>query len=464
MTLETYMIKPTSKHNRPLPPTQIMLHGLDNLSAPIQIRINMFLPASTTTPFSEVIDNLKSSLAAALEYYLPITGTVKTNEKGENYIATDPESRLDTPFIVEFKDVPYNGGDSEDISPRGFDVLPPSSSIFAVKVTQFSCGTVAIGTSINHQVADLNGFLDFLELWAQLSRGESIEHAAPPPSDWTRIPSRFFAGLLTQEEVNSPPSPPPFERLSQPAGPPPFLLVESHATRWKFTKDRMEKLKRDFSPTSSSSGQQWISSGDALAALLCGVITRARKHADIPRLEKRSSLESNVERVAMAANGRERAPSNKDMTHRQYFGNFNCLWSLDVSRTDLLNNNSGADVALAIRQHLQVNLSPKSIAQKIAFFEKAQREGDLNKLFWAADIILTNWCLFDLQGPKLDFGWGKPFYSTQGAGGAFPPGYCLMTKTKDTDDVTVLLTIEKDAADVLKQDPVLNTYAELISG
>lgn len=452
------MIKPTSKHNRPLPPTQVMLHGLDNLSAPIQIRINMFLPTAST-PFSKVIDNLKSSLAAALEYYLPITGTVKTNEKGENYIAMDLESRQDTPFIVETKDVPYNG-DSEDISPRGFNVLPPSSSIFAVKVTQFSCGTIAIGTSINHQIADLNGFLDFLELWAQLSRGEPIEHA---PSDWTRVPSRFFSGLLTQEELNSPPSPPPFERLSEPAGPPPFLLVESHATRWKFTKNSMEKLKRDFSPKVKDS-TQWISSGDALAALLCGVITRARKNADIPRLEKRSSLESNVERIAMAANGRERAP-NKDMTHRQYFGNFNCLWSLDVSRTDLLNNEEGGShVALAMRQNLQVQLSPKSIAQKIAFFEKAQNEGDLNKLFWAADIILTNWCLFDLQGPALDFGWGKPFYSTQGAGGAFPPGYCLMTKTKDTDDVTVLMTIEKDAADVLKQDPVLNKYAELILG
>lgn len=136
MVLDTYMIKPANKYNRPPPPTQIKLHGLDNLSVPIQIRINMFLPR-TSRPFSEVIDKLKSSLAEALELYLPITGTMKSNEKAELYIAMDPESRLETPFMVEVKDIPYNG-DTEDVSPRGFNVLEPLSSIFAVKVTQVS--------------------------------------------------------------------------------------------------------------------------------------------------------------------------------------------------------------------------------------------------------------------------------------------------------------------------------------
>lgn len=265
---------------------------------------------------------------------------------------------------------------------------------------------------------------------------------------------------MTEEEANSPPSPPPFVRLSQPEGPPPFLLVESDVTRWKFTKSNIAKLKSDFTPKDSSS---WISSGDALAALLCGVITRSRQNANIPRLEKRSSLESNVESVAMAANGRERAPQG-NMADGQYFGNFNTLWSISLSRTDLLSpdNEAGSRIASNIRNNLNIHLSSKSIAQKIAFFEKAQREDALNNVFWAADIILTNWCRFDLQGPALDFGWGKPFYSTNGAGGFFPPGYCLMTQTKDTGDITVLMTIEKDAADELKNDPVLNEYAELI--
>ena len=238
------------------------------------------------------------------------------------------------------------------------------------------------------------------------------------------------------------------------------MLVETVTSQWKFTKSNLAKLKSDFSP---QDGTSWISSGDALAALLCGVITRSRQAANIPRLEKRSTLESNVETVAMAANGRERTP-DKSVPEGSYFGNFNLLWSIDVSRDDLStpDQKAGSRIASHIRKNLNIYLSPKAIAQKIAFFEKAQREGALNNIFWAADIILTNWCHFDLESPSLDFGWGKPFYSTNGTGGQFPPGYCLMTLKKDTGDVTVFMSIEKDAGNDLKSDVVLNTYAQLI--
>ncbi|KAI9266054.1 transferase [Sporodiniella umbellata] len=455
MLSKTHMIKPSTKYNTTHPPEKILLHGLDNLSAPIQIRLNMFYPP-LTVPFDQTIENLQSSLAEALELYLPITGTMKKNERGEGFIAIDQGSRLATPFTVNIKNEPYSG-DLEDISPRGSGVLETLDSIFAVKVTQFSCGTIAIGTSFNHQVADLNGLIDFLELWAQISRGEPISFESIP-SDWTRTPDRFFAHLLTDSEVSSPPSPPPFSRLSQPEGPAPFLLVESAVTNWRISKDNAAKLKSAFSPTES-----WISSGDAFVSLLCGAITRARQAANIPRLDKRSTLESNMESIAMAANGRERAPS-KNMTNGQYFGNFNTLWSTSVSRNDLLSieNTSGSLIASNIRQNLNTHLSPKSIAQKIAFFDKAQQDSALNNVFWAADMIITNWCSFDLQGPKLDFGWGKPFHSTSGAGGFLPPGYCLLTQNKDTGDFNALLTIEKDAFSSLKKDIKLNEFAQLV--
>jgi hypothetical protein len=137
MAVETYTIYPTNKYNRPNPPSTIALHGLDLLSAPIQIQHHGFFhrPPSTT---SDVIDNLKSSLAEALELYPPVTGTVQAHENGEVYIVMDAENILGTPFLVEMKDARY-AGDTEDLSPRTDVVLPPSSSIFAVKVTQVKC-------------------------------------------------------------------------------------------------------------------------------------------------------------------------------------------------------------------------------------------------------------------------------------------------------------------------------------
>ena len=130
------MIKPTNRYNRHCPLTEIKLHGLDTLSGPYQIRVNMFMPR-IRTPFAEVVEKLKSSLAEALELYSPLTGTIKVNEKGEIYIAMDPESIQETPFMVASVDSPYNG-DTEDVSPRGSGFLEPFSSLFAVKVTQVS--------------------------------------------------------------------------------------------------------------------------------------------------------------------------------------------------------------------------------------------------------------------------------------------------------------------------------------
>ncbi|KAI8582137.1 hypothetical protein K450DRAFT_171309 [Umbelopsis ramanniana AG] len=140
MTVQAYTIYPTKKYNREPPPSSIVLHGLDLLSSPIQIHNHRFFhPANGA--FSDVINNLKSSLAEALELYPPVTGTVIDNEKGETCIAVDAEHILGTPFLVDTKDTPYTG-DSEDLSPRTDVVLPPLSSILAVKVTQVMIHTV----------------------------------------------------------------------------------------------------------------------------------------------------------------------------------------------------------------------------------------------------------------------------------------------------------------------------------
>ncbi|CAF1566267.1 unnamed protein product [Didymodactylos carnosus] len=99
---------------------------MDLIGAPMDIHNHRFFhrpPSHLTT--TDVIDKLKSSLAEALELYPPVAGIVRANEKGELYIAMDVENRLGTPFLVEMKDTPY-AGDTEDLSPRLFMLLPPS--------------------------------------------------------------------------------------------------------------------------------------------------------------------------------------------------------------------------------------------------------------------------------------------------------------------------------------------------
>ncbi|KAF9952170.1 hypothetical protein BGZ65_005460 [Modicella reniformis] len=442
MVVETYTIHPTNKYNRPPPPSTIALHGLDLLSAPIQIRNHRFFHRPTSTTF-DVIDKLKSTLAEALELYPPVAGTVQVNEKAEMYIAMDDENILGTPFLVEMKDTPY-AGDTEDLSPRTAVVLPPSSSTLAVKVTQPSPLPYTIKSQIYAAFSIfLNSGLNLPEVRPSiLQEFQMIESTVPKPP------------------------PPPFMVLPAPAtGPPSFLLAPSEISTWKFTKNSMERLRSDFWPSASSKEHKsdlWISSGDALAALLCGVITRARENANVARLQERSSSESQTENIMMAADGRERAPQGN--MSGQYFGNFNTILSATVSRSDLLSLTceSASRVALAIRTALKLQLSPEAIADKISFFEDPQNTKPPGRIAWSADLILTNWCRFDLQGPKLDFGWGKPFCTTAGSGGAFPPGYCMMMQEKDSGDIFVLMTVEREGADRLKADSLLNNYATLV--
>jgi Transferase family len=140
MTVQAYTIYPTKKHNRKPTPSLIALHGLDSLSAPIQIHNHRFFhPANGA--ISDVVDNLKSALAESLELYPPVAGTVIANEKGEACIAMDAEHIPGTPFLVDTKDTPYTG-DSEDLSPRTDVILPPLSSTLAVKVTQVMIHTI----------------------------------------------------------------------------------------------------------------------------------------------------------------------------------------------------------------------------------------------------------------------------------------------------------------------------------
>ncbi|KIL66997.1 hypothetical protein M378DRAFT_159947 [Amanita muscaria Koide BX008] len=459
--VETYTIFPTNKYNRPPPPPSIPLHGLDTMAPPIHILNHRFYhsPQPGVTP--SIIDKLKSSLAEALELYAPISGTVRSDDNGDVYIATDTENIQGTPFLVEMRDVPF-AGDTEDLSPRTVVLLPPGSSTLAVKVTQFLCGTIAVAASINHQVTDLRGFLDFLELWAQIARGEAIA-VTQIPQDWSHTPGRFFSGLTGKSIVPIPP--PGFAVLPVPAtGALAALLAPSKVTRWKFTKSAVEQLKTDFSPSVSSEAHKsglWISSGDALAALLWGVITRARENAHVSRLEGRSTVESQTETLMMAADGRGRSPQGKML----YFGNFNPLFYTIASRSDLLSltYESASRVALEIRNALNLQISPEAIADKISFYEDPKNAKPPGRITWSGDVIMTNWCRFDLQCPKLDFGWGKPFSATAGAGGVYPPGYVMMTQEKDSGDIFILLTVEQQGAERMVADPLLNRYASLIA-
>lgn len=310
-----------------------------------------------------------------------------------------------------------------------------------------------MASSLHHYLADLRGFLDFLVIWAKIARGETID-LETVPQDWSHTPSRFYAELQTKDK-NSLEAPRGYSLLDSTPTTLPMFSSSSEVQTWKISESALAKLKKDFTSAlqESSADASWISSGDALASLLWGVITRARQSG---KESSSSSDEYGTETIAMAADGRERSP-NKNMIDGRYLGNFNILFLTTVPRADLLSPDakSASRVAQTIRTSLNEQLSPQAIADRLQFMEVPEHAG---RIIWNASVAFTNWCRFDLEGEDMNFGWGKPFDATGGEG-ELPPGYVRLQQRRSTGEVTAIITVEKEGAHAMRNDALLNKYA-----
>lgn len=227
----------------------------------------------------------------------------------------------------------------------------------------------------------------------------------------------------------------------------------------------MERLKRDLSPSGPDTKHKsdlWISSGgDAFAALIFGVITRARNNACVAKIPGMSTPESQTEILTVLANGRESSPQGS--MNGRYFGNFAFTWSVTVPRSKLLSMDidSASQVALSIRQNVSRQISPEAIGYRISFFEDTRNTEPAGRIAPVTDVILSDCSDFDSQSPKLDFGWGKPFTTTFNCS-LYPPGYCAILHEKDSGDSFLIIAVEPEAAEGLRADSLFNNYATLL--
>jgi len=329
---------------------------------------------------------------------------------------------------------------------------------------QFTCGTVVVACSCHHFAADMQSYLDFLEVWATIVRNETAFDQSKLPKTFEHQPEHFFDNV----KPNAPPTEIPrgFVVLpSPPQGPPPS--PKAAVTIWHFTADTAEQLKRACSPSKESG--EWISTGDVMSGILFGAITRAREAISYPRnsLSGRSSAESGTESLTMTADGRERSP-NKCMTNGAYFGNFQVINAVTVPRTTLTSTSleNLATVALAIRTNLHQQVNPESIKAKLGFFNNPDFAKPPGRILMSADVSMSSWCKFNFTGPEFSFGetllGGRPYKTTYG-GGVLQPGAGVLIKDYDTGTITMILSVEAECQEIIKGDVVLNKYAKLMN-
>ncbi|KAE9398278.1 hypothetical protein BT96DRAFT_920938 [Gymnopus androsaceus JB14] len=464
---DTYMetrIEPTSKRN--LPPVEpIRLHPLDYLMPQVNIQVAFVFKIARVheksepvisefrEQFESIVTKLKSGLAEALEVYPPVAGTIRTS--GDDALAMtivcDGQGAI---FITQIEDRKYVESEHwlDRLAGKNHNDGDISKPIFAVKLTLFSCGTIVMIAAMHHFAADLTSYMDFIGAWAQLSRGEDLPTA--------------YSSLLWSRNLDlSPPAVVPstipgITSLSPSPVPLP-VFRQGDGLSWFVSDANVAKLKADcMALVKKKQVNSWISSSDALTALTWGAMTRAQNYVlDIPGHTR------TVGSLALSVNGRERIPGlgpSEAGGPSRYFGNLNLFLTVYTPRADLLEANMEATsrVALAIRQTLQDGTTPEVIAARVAFLE-AQAEAKEQVFFESSDCMTSSWSKYDMT--SFDFGLGPDVQSvgtTIGTKAAFPAGMIFITR--GSGGLIVATTTEKEADELLKVDPVLTRYAEVV--
>lgn len=193
--------------------------------------------------------------------------------------------------------------------------------MLAVQVTRFQDGGVALGIMILHKVADTYSACFFLDAWAKKARGQEYTHAnfkrdlVEPPADAVISEEalayyRYEHRVIKEEEagfLRMDPNQQKFSRTS-PNGPTPLksIVLEFH-------NDGLHQCKKDAHTPEMIANKNWLSTKDALFAMLMRAIARSRDIADDAEMK-----------MVMSVNGRSKMKKNKEFEH--YFGN----WMMQV--------------------------------------------------------------------------------------------------------------------------------------
>ncbi|CAA0402982.1 unnamed protein product [Arabidopsis thaliana] len=146
----------------------IPLSNLDLLLPPVDINVCFFYKK----PLYGIIgDALKTAMAEALVSYYVLSGEVSINPtNGENEILCSNGG-------VEFVEA------AADVELRELNLYEPYQSIakfvpmkkhgvFAIQVTELKCGSVVVGCTFDHRIADAYSMNMFLVSWAEISRSD----------------------------------------------------------------------------------------------------------------------------------------------------------------------------------------------------------------------------------------------------------------------------------------------------
>lgn len=289
---DPWKLGPFDYNVAPIIPTAIIFLYEHLESGPTHAKSSSLIP----------VDILQQATEALLNYYPHLTGRLTINEKDQ----TPQVEHLGTGSLFTVAkcsrtlDSYKKGAPSQrllisDLPDAGNALIPPISFsdeeahqgvTFGVKHTRFACGSVAVGISVLHVVADAAGFFqlsrNLAEVYRQLEAGEASVALRQPPII-TSYHNDLTAQLTEQQRREALSFSPRYHELSgnqpqqDPAPSPPSESVKVTGKVFRFNRSVLNELKQTTTrDISANAPDAWISTYDALAAAVYQRIYQSR--------------------------------------------------------------------------------------------------------------------------------------------------------------------------------------------
>lgn len=326
--------------------------------------------------------------------------------------------------------------------------------IFGASVFQFADKQgVGLFVSIHHNVVDAAGFAQVMKLWVQKLSGAEPSGEKLGLDRFTRLSEALSEDLSA---VSAKSTAEIFEAHPEHSSAPPAFPAEfSPATSKVFTIPigRIDAIKKQLEGLVSTPP----TTNTIISALIWSAVTRARA-------QRKSDLQGQSSRLAMAVNGRRRVGEEFSTTENPYFGN-NILYSLAKTEVDNLNNSSDADfvqklvkVCDAIAESQSpTKINSRHIAEIYTLAEKVDNYQMIFPgwdLFSSRDFTLTSWA--DLGLYELDFGPGleKPEFVRAPHSEADGVGLVMPRKRAEDEVLEVIIMLRKDDMEALESNGI----------
>jgi len=377
------------------------------------------------------IETLKNSLSKTLVHYYPVAGRYFNTEGGRLEVNLNAKGAIlleaeTTKTIHDYGDFSPSDSTMELVPIIDYNQPIEDIPLFVAQLTRFQNKDegLAIGIANSHPIHDGLGATKFINSWAKIARGETLEANELPFIDRTIL------------KFSHTPSKPRFEHIE--LKPLPLILGRTDTSEEKMKKTSATLLK--LSPEQVDKLKKKANEGDIFAMKKKGSRPFSRYEAISAHIwrcaSKARELEENQESVVrFNADIRTRMIPPLPKT---YFGNALAQTAAKGYIGEITSKPLGY-VSQMIREAIEI-VSDEYIRSQIDIIRGFEHLDDARKLFLGGEgknfpyfgnpnFHFTSWMSMPIY--EADFGWGKPVYF--GLAKLYPHDRALILLSHDGD-------------------------------